>query len=113
MLHEIQEKKDMADEAGSIKAKAHERTPSPIKQRTGVHEVSMGSLAKNLVALKKHKGKEKVLEPIVESNEQVNFHFFESNGDVNFMTAPLDGPRKEKGGKQSLKCPIVDKSFEK
>jgi hypothetical protein len=83
------------------------------KQRKGVHEVSMGSLAKTLVTLKKHKGKEKVLEPIVESDEQVNFHSFESNGDVNFLIAPLDGPRKEKGGKQSLKCPIVDKSFEK
>jgi len=61
--------------------------------------VNMGSLAKTPMAPKKQKGKEKVLEPIIKSDEHVNFHYFESNGDVNFLITPLDGPRSEKWGK--------------
>jgi hypothetical protein len=39
-------KKMGKDEVGSSKAKAHERTPSPIKQKKGMDEVSVGSLVK-------------------------------------------------------------------
>jgi hypothetical protein len=59
----------------------------------------MGSPAKSTMAPKKHKGKEKVFELIVESYEHINFHSFEVNGDVNSLIAPLDGSKKEKRGK--------------
>jgi hypothetical protein len=59
-------KKTWKDDAGLNKAKDHERTPSFIKQKKGEDEVSMGSLVKTLVALKKYKGKEKVTKSIVE-----------------------------------------------
>lgn len=58
------------------KAKSHERTPSFVKQRKGEGEVSVGSLMKIPMAPKKHKGKEKVPKPIVESFEHIDFHFF-------------------------------------
>jgi hypothetical protein len=59
-------KKTWKDEVGLNKAKDLERTPSFIKQKKGKDEVSMGSLAKTLVALKKYKGKEKISKSIVE-----------------------------------------------
>jgi hypothetical protein len=67
-------KKTGKDEAGSSKAKSHERTPSLVKQRKGKGEVSVGSLMKIPVAPRKHKGKEKFPEPIVESSEHIDFH---------------------------------------
>jgi hypothetical protein len=57
----------------------------------------MGSLTKTLVAPEKHKGKEKVFESIVESDEHINFDSFELTGDVNTFIALLDGPKKERG----------------
>lgn len=102
------QKKKKKDEANPSKAKAHERIPSHFKQRKGVDEVSMGLSTKILTAPKKHKGKEKVFEPIVELDEHINFHSFELNGDVNSLIAPSDGPKKEKGGKQALECVVVD-----
>jgi hypothetical protein len=56
------------------KTKAHERTPSLVKQRKGVDEVSMGPPVKTPTNPHKHKKKEKVLEPIVELNEHFDFH---------------------------------------
>jgi hypothetical protein len=106
-------KKTRNDEMGPSKAKAHERTPYPIKQRKGVDEVNVSSSAKTPTTPKKHKGKEKVLKPIVESNEHINFHSFELNGDVNSLIAPLDGPKKEKGGKQAVERLVVDQSPKK
>ncbi len=66
------------------------------------------------MAPRKHKGKEKVLEPIVESFEHIDFHFsFQSNGDVHSLIFLLNGPKRGQGGKQVLKRPIVDESLEK
>jgi len=39
----FKKKKTRKDEAGLSKAKAHEKTPSLIKQRKGMDEVNMGS----------------------------------------------------------------------
>jgi len=100
------------DEMGPSKAKAHERIFSLVKQRKGVDEVNMGSLVKTLVAPQKQKGKEKVHEPIVEWDEHIDFHSFESSGDVNSLIALLDAPR-QKGGKQALKHAVVDEYLEK
>jgi glycerophosphoryl diester phosphodiesterase len=101
-------KKTGKDEVGLNKAKDHERTFSPIKQKKGEDEMSMGSLAKTLVALKKYKGKENFSKPIVESNEHVNLHSFKSSGDVNSLILLLNGPKRGKGGKQALECLQVD-----
>jgi len=90
-------KKTGKDEAGPSKAKAHERTLYPINQKKGVNELSMGSSTKTLVAPEKHKGKEKVFESIVESDEHIDFHSFELTGDMNTFIAPLDGPKNETG----------------
>jgi hypothetical protein len=47
---------------------------------------------------KKNKGKENVLELIVQSLEHMNFHLpFKSNGDVHSLILPLNGPMKGKG----------------
>ncbi len=46
----FKKKKMRKDEAGSSKAKAHERTPSLVKQRKGMDKVNMGSPLKTLVA---------------------------------------------------------------
>jgi len=89
--------KTRKDEAGPSNAKAHERTLYPINQKKGVNELNMGSSTKTLVAIKKHKGKEKVFESIVELDEHINFLSFELIGDVNTFIAPLDGPKKERG----------------
>jgi hypothetical protein len=96
---------------GSNKARAHEETPSPIKQRKGVDEV-VGSPMKTPTTLQKQKGNEKVLEPIVEPNEHVDLHFLELSGDMNSLIAPLRVPRP-KGGKRMFKHPIVDESSKK
>jgi len=48
----------------------------------------------------------------MESNEQVDFHSSESNGNMNSLIVPLGAPRR-KGGKQALERPVVDKSPEK
>ncbi|CAM6030436.1 unnamed protein product [Sphagnum balticum] len=93
--------------------KAHERTSSPVKQRKGVDKVNVGSPLKIPMALQKHKGKEKILKPMVELDEHINFHSLELSGDVNFLIAPLGAPRKEKGGKQTLERMVVDESPEK
>jgi hypothetical protein len=90
----IQKKKIGKDDVGPSKAKAHERTFYLIKQRKGVDEVNMDSPAKTPTALKKHKGKEKVFEPIVKLDEHINFQSFELIGDVNFLIALLDRPKK-------------------
>jgi hypothetical protein len=58
----IQEKKTGKDETSASKAKAYERTPYLVKQRKGVDEVNMRSPAKNTMAPKKQKRKEKVFE---------------------------------------------------
>jgi hypothetical protein len=60
----------------------------------------------------KQKRKEKVLEPIVEFNEHVDFHSSKSSGDVNSLIALLGVPQK-KGGKQVLECSIMDEYLEK
>jgi hypothetical protein len=44
----------------------------------------------------------------VELDEHINFHSFESNGDVNSLITPLGALRKEKGGKQTLEHLVVD-----
>jgi hypothetical protein len=62
--------------------------------------MSVGSPVKIAVAPKKHKGSEKVLEPIVELAEHINFHFSsKSNGDVHSLILPLNGPKRGIGGK--------------
>ncbi len=107
-------KKMGKDEASPSKARAHERNPSFVKQRKGVDEVSVGSPVKTPTTPQKQKGKEKVLEPIVEFEKHVDFHSLESNGNVNSLIAPL-GVLRQKGGKQALalECSIVDESPEK
>jgi hypothetical protein len=50
---------------------------------------------------------------MVELDEHIDFHSFESNGDVNSLIAPLGALRKEKGGKQTLEHPVVDEFFKK
>jgi len=62
--------------------------------------VNVGSLVKTPMTPQKQKGKEKNHEPIVKSNEHVDFHSFESSGDVNSLIALSDVPR-QKGGKQA------------
>jgi hypothetical protein len=69
-----EKKKTGKDEVGLNKAKSHEKTRSLVKQRKGEGEVNVGSSTKTPVALTKHKGKEKVLELIVELFEHVDFH---------------------------------------
>jgi hypothetical protein len=101
------------DKVGLNKAKDHERTPSPVKQKKGKDEVSMGSLVKTFAAFKKYKEKEKVPEPIVDLNEHIDFHSSKSNGDVNSLIIPLNEPTRGKGGKQALKRLEVDESPEK
>jgi hypothetical protein len=49
----FKKKKTRKDEVSSSKAKAHERTPSFVKQRKGMDEVSMGSPIKTLAGLQK------------------------------------------------------------
>jgi hypothetical protein len=61
------------------------------------------------VAPKKNKGKEKVLEPIMEPLKHINFHSFSKlNGDVHSLIFLLNGPMKGKRGKQALEHQIVD-----
>jgi hypothetical protein len=84
------------DEVGLSKARAHERTPSLIKQRKEMDEVSMDSLAKSPTTPWKQKGKEKVLKPIVEFNKYVDFHSLESSGGVNSFIALLGVQRQKK-----------------
>jgi hypothetical protein len=50
-------------------------TPSHVKQRKGGDEVSVSSSMKTPMTPKKHKGKEKVFKPIMESTKHVDFHF--------------------------------------
>jgi hypothetical protein len=79
--------------------KAHEKTLFAIVQRKG-EKGSVGSPTQTLVALKKNKGKEKVLEPREESLEHINFHSsFESNGDVHSLILLLNGLKRGKKGK--------------
>jgi hypothetical protein len=99
------------DEVGPSKARAHERTPSVVKQWKGVDEVNVGSPMKTPATPQKKKGKEKV-EPIVESKKQIDFHSSKSSGDMNSLIVLLGVPR-QKGSKQALERSIVDKSFEK
>jgi hypothetical protein len=62
--------------------------------------MSMGSPAKIAVAPKKHKGNEKVLEPIVELAEHINFHFSSKlNGDVHSLILLSNGPKRGIRGK--------------
>ncbi len=65
------------------------------------------------MAPQKHKRKEKVPKPIVESDEHLNFHSSKSSGDMNSLIAPLGAPRREKGAKQALEHFAVDKCLEK
>lgn len=58
-------KKTRKDEVGPNQKKAHERTLSLVKKRKGVDEVSVGSPIKTFTTPHKHKGKEKVPEPMV------------------------------------------------
>ncbi len=44
------------DEVALNKEKAHEKTPSPVKKKKGVDEVSVGSPVKTFTAPQKHKG---------------------------------------------------------
>lgn len=106
-------KKTRWDETNPNKAKAHERTPSLIKQRKGVDKVSVGSSVKIPTTPQKHKRKEKALRPIVKSDEYLNFHSSESSGDMNSLIAPLDASRREKRGKQALEHLVMDESFER
>jgi len=91
-------KKTRKDEASPSKARAHARTPSLVKQRKGVDEVSMGSHVKTPTTPQKQKGKEKILELIMESEEHIDFHSLKSNEDVNSLIVALGMPR-QKGGK--------------
>jgi len=71
------------------KTKSHERTPSPIK----------------------HKGNEKVFEPIVELVEHIDFHFFlKSSEDVH---SPFEWTKEKKRGQVGLRVFGVDKSLKK
>jgi len=112
LLHE-NPRKQGGMKGGPSRAKAHDRTPSLVKQRKRVDEVNVGPLVKTPAALQKHKKKEKVPKPIVELNEHLDFHSSKSNGDVNFLIAPLGVSRREKEGKQALECSIVEESLEK
>jgi hypothetical protein len=49
-------KKTRMDEVALNKEKAHEKTPSPVKKKKGVDEVSVGSPVKTFTAPQKHKG---------------------------------------------------------
>ncbi len=91
-------KKTRKDEAGPSKARAHDRTPSLVKQRKGVDEVSVDSPMKTPTTPQKQKGKEKIPEPIMESEQHIDFHSLESNEDVNSLIVALGMPRL-KGGK--------------
>jgi hypothetical protein len=75
-------------------------------------EVNVGSLVKNFVAPQSQRGKEKILDPIVELNEHINFHSFESSGDENSLIALLGVPR-QKGDKKTLEHLVVDESPER
>ncbi len=62
----------------------------------------VGSSAKIPTTPKKNKGKEKILEPIMESPKHINFHSFSKlNGDVHSLILLPNGPMKGKGGKQA------------
>jgi hypothetical protein len=62
--------------------------------------MSVGSLVKTLETPKKSKGKENVLESIVESSEHIDFHWSsESNGDVHSLIIPLNGLMTRKASK--------------
>jgi hypothetical protein len=66
---------------------------------------------RGLLPLLKHKGNEKVLEPIVELVEHINFHFFfKSSGNVH---SPFEWTKEKKRGQVSLKVSGVDKSLKK
>ncbi len=65
------------------KMKVHERISFLVKQRKGVDKMNVGSLVKIPATLQKHKGKEKILEPMVELDEHIDFHSSESSRDVN------------------------------
>jgi len=91
-------KKTGKDEATLSKAKSHERTPSLVKQRKGEGEVSMGSPTKIPMAPKKHKGKEKVLEPIVESSEHIDFHFSLVEWGCALLDSPFEWAEERKRG---------------
>ncbi len=107
-------KKVRKDEACLSKIEACERIPSPVKWEKGKYKMSMGSSSQTPMAPRKNKRKEKNPKPIVESLKHIDFHFSsESNGDVHSLFIPLNGMRKGKGGKQTLECLVVDKSFEK
>ncbi len=91
-------KKIGKDEVGMNKAKAHEITPSLVMWKRGEDKVSMGLPRETPTIPKKNKGKENVLELIVQSLEHMNFHLpFKSNGDVHSLILPLNGPMKGKG----------------
>ncbi len=93
-------KKIGKDEASPNKAKAHERTPSPIKQRKGVDEVSIGSLVKIPATPQKQKGKEnKIPKPIVELDEHVDFHSSKSSENMNSFITPWGAPRQKGANK--------------
>ncbi len=57
----FKKKKMGKDEVGLSKARAYERTPSPLKQRKGVDKVNMGSPMKTPQLLKSKRGKKKFL----------------------------------------------------
>ncbi len=77
-----------------------------------IDEIYMGSLVKTPITPQEQKGKEKILKPIVEFDEHVDFHSSKSSGDVNSLIALLGVPR-QKGGKQALECLVVDESPKK
>jgi hypothetical protein len=94
--------------------KAHERILSFVTRRRGGRRGENGLSAKSRRVPKKNKGKEKVLEPLMESPKLIDFHSFsKSNVDVHSLILILNGPMKGKGGKQALEHPIVDEFLEK
>ncbi len=73
----------------------------------------MGSPVKTPAAPQKQKGKEnKIFKLVVELDEHVDFHSFESTGNMNSLIAFWGAPR-QKGGKQALERPFMDESREK
>ncbi len=93
---------------GSNKVPSWEKMPSLMSKNREGTEASMSLLIKMpLVAPKKSKGKEKVLDPNEEPFLHVNnLHSSkESNDESDFLIIPLDRPSKERRGKRAFKCP--------
>ncbi len=92
------EKMKEKDEVGSNKVLAQEMTRSFIAQNKGGIKANIDSSVKRpFTTLKKHKGKEKVLE-LNEELVHMDMHLLKESKDVNsLLVIPLNQPKREKG----------------